>query len=166
VTGMISGVPATADVTVMVPGYDPWLIPPELTVATIVDGVTPDAAESAIQLGDAVTENGSVELPLRFIDWLGGFAPAAVKVKLDGLATMVGSLETTRPTDMTIGELVAFALVMVIVAWYDPSAKPAGLTLAVRVAGVVALELVTASQEPLAVAIEKETGWEEVMFTV
>jgi hypothetical protein len=67
---------------------------------------------------------------------------------------------------MTIGELVAFALVMVIVAWYDPSAKPAGFTLAVRVAGVVVLELVTASQEPLAVAIEKETGWEEVMFTV
>ena len=90
----------------------------EFTVTTRVDGVAPDAAETPSQLGEIAMANGSTELPVRVIDWPAGFAaPAcAENVKLVGLATSVGLLETTRLTGKAIGEFVAPALVIEIVA--------------------------------------------------
>ena len=118
-TGITSGLlPATLDVTVIVPWYDPWLIPAVFTVAISVDGVVPEAMDAASQLGDVVKLNGSVELPIRLTDWLPGFAPPlwAVKVKLLGLAASAGLLETTSVTGIVSGEFEALALVMVILA--------------------------------------------------
>ena len=78
-----------------------------LTVATRVDGVLTDAAETPSQLGDADTVNGSAALPARLMVWPDGFEPpaGAAKVKLDGLGASIGLLETTNVTGNTCGAL-------------------------------------------------------------
>ena len=68
---------------------------------------------------------------------MGGFAACAVKVKLDGLTASTGVVETSSVTGTSRGELVAPALVILIVAVYEPAANELALMLAVRVAGVL-----------------------------
>src|SRR5579863_8793684 len=142
-------------------------MPLVLTVATRVAGVVAAEAETLSQPGDAATVKGSAVVPVRLMDWLAGLVPplCAVNVKLDGLSDSAALPETTRATLRVCGELEAPPLRMERVALYVPGDMPAGLTLAVMLAGVVALDIVMVSQAGSVPEVETVIGSVEYTLT-
>jgi hypothetical protein len=163
VTAMVSGLLlAAAAVTVMEAEYEPALSPAGLTATERLAGVVPLPGVTLSHAPPvAAAEKAKADVPVRLIVCAAGAVPPAraVKLRLDGLAAMVGLVVTISVTLTVWDVFEAPEELIVIVALYVLAVRPVGLTAAVRVAGVVPFAGVTVSQTPPVTLTEKESAW-------